>query len=359
MFLCLPGSRRFGKLIQAARAKETLPPADMRYLKKGTPSKAEKKDDTSRARVISYLQGIYDSVAETLPDVRDDTCDTDPVVTLEVPELVDPYVKAMNEAGGSDEAAPSSGAKRKGDKKVRTRKFSIQLHTERKHAQEDRYLPPGHIRDFWEQMKCSEALTGNEKPVAFSTFWRIWNQEYPFLKFRPTSSHSQCGTCMRHKMLIRGLTGHMKARQEQINQYISHLQSQYRDRICYWELRGKSRLKTNDVLIILDGMDQQKFAYPRSPSFLSKELQGLNRPRSHISGVIVHGRFILFTVSPANVPKDANSCIETTAHCLQSLSQETDLSKITLHVQSDNTSREVKNNHYLMVGKFGNPPSLI
>ena len=86
----------------------------MRYLKKGTPSKAEKKDDTSRARVISYLQGIYDSVAETLPDVRDDTCDTDPVVTLEVPELVDPYVKAMNEAGGSDEAAPSSGAKKKG-----------------------------------------------------------------------------------------------------------------------------------------------------------------------------------------------------------------------------------------------------
>lgn len=196
-------------------------------------------------------------------------------------------------------------------------------------------------------MKCSEALTGNEKPVAFSTFWRIWNQEYPFLKFRPTSSHAQCGTCMRHKMLIRGLTGHMKARQEQINQYISHLQSQYRDRICYWELRGKSRLKTNDILIILDGMDQQKFSYPRSPSFLSKELQGLNRPRAHISGVICHGRFVLFTVSPANVPKDANSCIETTAHCLQILSQETDLSKITLHVQSDNTSREVKNNHYL------------
>ena len=250
------------------------------------------------------------------------------------------------------------GLKRKGDKKVRTRKFSIQLHTERKHAQEDRYLPPGHIRDFWEQMKCSEALTGNEKR-SLSRLSGAFGIRNILPQVSPTSSHSQCGTCMRHKMLIRGLTGHMKARQEQINQYISHLQSQYRDRICYWELRGKSRLKTNDVLIILDGMDQQKFAYPRSPSFLSKELQGLNRPRSHISGVIVHGRFILFTVSPANVPKDANSCIETTAHCLQSLSQETDLSKITLHVQSDNTSREVKNNHYLMVGKFGNPPSLI
>ena len=145
----------------------------MRYLSKGVPSKAEKKTDTSRQRVISYLQGIYESVAETLPDVRDDTCDTDPVVTVEVPELMDPYVKAMKETPNFDEAAQGSGSKKKNDKKakVRTRKFSIELHPERKCAHEDRYLPPGHIRDFWEQMKCSEVLAGDEKPVAFSTFW--------------------------------------------------------------------------------------------------------------------------------------------------------------------------------------------
>ena len=56
---------------------------------------------------------------------------------------------------------------------------------------------------------------------------------------------------------------------------------------------------------------------------------------------------IVFTVSAADVAKDANSCIETTAHVLHRLSQETDLRMMTLHVQADNTAREVKNNHYI------------
>ena len=319
------------------RAGKTLPAVDMRYLKKGVPSKSEKGTDTSRQRIVSFLQGIYDSVAETLPDVRDDTCEfSTEEVTIEVPELADPYVKALHSNLESDD-------KKKSKKKVRTRKSSIELNADRKHAQEDRYLPPGHIRDFWEQFKVS-----SEQGVAFSTFWRVWHQDFPFLKFRPSSSHAQCGTCLRHKLLIKGFTGHLKARQEQVKEYVRHLRSQYNDRVEYWSLRGRSRLAhSTEVLMILDGMDQAKFSYPRSNVFASKELSGLNRPRAHISGLIAHGKFVLFTVSPANVPKDATSCIETTAHALHLLSKECDISKITLNIQSDNTTREVKNNHYL------------
>ena len=49
---------------------------------------------------------------------------------------MDPYLKAMNKTPNFDEAAPSSGSKNKNYKKekVRTIKFSIELHPERKFA---------------------------------------------------------------------------------------------------------------------------------------------------------------------------------------------------------------------------------
>ena len=58
----------------------------------------------------------------------------------------------------------------------------------------------------------------------------------------------------------------MKARQDQMKQYAAHLQSQYNDRLQYWQSRGSSRLRTPyEATIIVDGIDQAKFAYPRSP----------------------------------------------------------------------------------------------
>lgn len=318
----------------AARNGETRPPVDMRYLR-GLPSKGEKSEDKSRERVVSFLQQVYESVAETLPDVRDDTFDS-PALVVEVPELADSYASALHK----DDDRPSV-------KKEKRRKLGIEVNVSRNNL-EIRYLPPGHVRDYWEQMKVTEPRGSAEKPVGFSTFWRVWNQEFQCLKFRAASSHSQCNTCLRHKLLIKSFAGHMTARQDQVRQYAAHLQSQYNDRLEYWQSRGSSRLRTPyEVTIIIDGIDQAKFAYPRSPLFSSKDLQGLNRPRAHISGCICHGRFVLFTISPAHVPKDANSCIETIAHCLHLLAQETELRHMSVTIQSDNTTREVKNNHFL------------
>ena len=204
----------------AVRQGDVVAPADMRYLK-GIP-KTERSDNDSRSRIASFLSGIYESVAETLPDVRDDTFDPDDfdpkAAFVEVPELVDPYVKAM-------ESRPQ--------KKPRKRKFSVTLNTSRKELFEgqERWLPPGHIRDYYEQFKA--AMDDNQKVPAFSTFWQIWLQDYPFMKFRPQSNHAECATCIKHKLLIRGLTGHMKARQMQVQNYASHLRSQYQDRLTY------------------------------------------------------------------------------------------------------------------------------
>lgn len=234
---------------------------------------------------------------------------------------------------------------RGGKRKIRKKKRSVVISSERK-AEEDRYLPPGQMRDYWEQFKAAEGSDSGKVPV-FSTFWRVWLQEFSFLKFRAQSSHSMCSTCVRHRFLIREMSGHLRAREEQQSLYTLHLRKQYFDRVCYWELRGLSRLRSFDAVLILDGMDQAKFAYPRSDFFRTKELAGVQRPRAHISACILHGRSVIFTVSPSNLAKDANSCIETTAFALSLLSKHVDLSRITLHVQSDNTVREVKNNFFI------------
>jgi len=320
----------------AARNGDIVAPLDTRYLQKGIPKKGEKSTDSSRQRIVTFLRGIYESIAETLPDIRDDTWDgVDTSSTnFELPELVDPYSEVLGRKV----------------KKPRKRKFSLQLNQERRDVDifEERFLPPGSMKEYHEQMRATELLSQDEKPVAFSTFWRVWTEDFPFLRFRPTSSHAACGTCIRHKLLIRSFNGHLKARRLQVECYSAHLKAQYCDRLQYWELRGTSRLRSGfDVLLILDGMDQAKFSYPRSELFKSKDLQGMPRARAHICGVVVHGRFILFTISPSTVAKDANSCIEITAHCLHLLSKEMPLNRLTLHIQSDNTSREVKNNHYL------------
>ena len=340
------GSARFGRLMASARNGDIFPPADLRYLK-GVPKKENSKNITSRAKIVSFLMGIYESVAETLPDIRDDTFDPDdfPDFDVQVPELMDPYAIALQTSADKEKQVNPK------QKKVRKRAFStLTLNTQRRSAHEIRFLPPGKMKDFYDQMKLAHPSADGEPAVAFSTFWKVWKEDMPFLKFRPVSNHAQCSTCVRHKLLIRAMNGHLKCRQNQVQQYVQHLNSQYQDRLVYWDLRGFARDKTPfQAVMILDGMDQGKFAYPRSDLFRSKSLAGFNRPRARIAGCICHGRLILFTVAAANLPKDANSCIETTAHVLHLLATQcrVDLRRMIISVQADNTSREVKNNHYI------------
>ena len=343
------GSSRFGRLIGAAREGQITAPVDLRYLQKGVPKRGAATADSSRGRVVTFLRGVYESIAETLPDVKDEAFDPDPDsdMAVQLPQQADPdpYAKALSEPNLQFSLKPKKG------KGIHTKRLGIWMNPERHPEKgfEKRWLPPGHIRDYYEQFLVTEPehFAANGKPIAFSSFWRIWYQEFgSVLQFRPTSSHAICSTCVRHKLLIKGFCGHLRARQAQVEHYADHLRSQYNDRLIYWDLRAQSRLRTScDVLAIVDGMDQAKFQYPRSELFRSKELQGMVRPRAHICGAIVHGRGVLFCVSPADLRKDANSSIELVAHILQLLSREMDLKKVVFHLQSDNTSREVKNNH--------------
>lgn len=305
-----------------------MPPADLRYLR-AHHARAEHGEGAS-ARVMSFLQSVYDSVAETLPDCRDDGVE---VRLTHTEEEKDPYAAALGVVE-KIKAQPHA-------QKLRMCWKSARRNPDRRHL-EVRHLPPGRMKEYYEQM----VATHPEDKVAFSTFWYVWHAEFSHLKFRGTSSHSMCSVCVRHKAMLRELSGHLRARAEQQRLYVAHLKSQYEDRLVYYSLRGSSRLRSPfQVTLIIDGMDQAKFCYPRAGElFRSKDLCGMQRPRAHITGIIVHGHMLLFSVSEANVPKSSTTMIELLSHCLHLLSKKLDLTRIQLQIQSDNTCREVKNN---------------
>lgn len=154
-----------------------------------------------------------------------------------------------------------------------------------------------------------------------------------------------CHVCLLHKLMMRDLAHHLLARESQRRLYVRHLEAQYLDRTNYWRARSISRMKAGEVVLIADSMDQAKFVYPRSQMFRAKDLAGLQRPKAHITAVVAHGHFTFFSVSAQDVPKDSTTMIEILSHSLTLLQKKgVELHKTAVTIQSDNTSREFKNN---------------
>lgn len=65
----ISGSHRFNRILRAVKDGADAVPMDLRYVSQ---PRSKLHGESSTAHVVSYLQGLYDSVAETLPDVKDD-----------------------------------------------------------------------------------------------------------------------------------------------------------------------------------------------------------------------------------------------------------------------------------------------
>ncbi|CAK9061755.1 unnamed protein product [Durusdinium trenchii] len=197
------------------------------------------------------------------------------------------------------------------------------------------------MKEYWIQYKRQSQA---EHKASFPTFWRVWSSHYSFMRFRSTSSHAQCSECVKHKALISSLADHLNARKVQQDLLYTHLQAQFRDRSCYWRMRGLARARGLDVVCIQDGIDQSKFIVPRTSLMRAKTFEGFMRPKLHIVGVIAHGRHVAFYISEPNIPKDSNTSCEILADSLQRLAVAgVDLSACRVTLQADNTCREVKN----------------
>lgn len=159
------GSKRFSKIHKAVSAGQLSPPVDLRYLKK--PHASDYGE--CRADIVSFLSEIYTSVAETLPDYRDDSYDV--ATSLELVKKCDceedPY----------GDLVPGKGQDLETTKKPKNTKRSVQINPGRVGvdsggAYEEKWLPPGQMKEYWELYKQKHRLSS--KPCAsFATFWKV------------------------------------------------------------------------------------------------------------------------------------------------------------------------------------------
>lgn len=140
----------------------------MRYLSK--PRVSERSHET-RADVVSFLSNLYISTAETLPDVRDDPLSTAEELKLQAPGAEtdeDPYAKTLVDMVAGQETSQQENLSGKPEKK-RSKKRGVEINPLRANM-EKKCLPPGCMRDHWEQYRLLSHL---ENPASFPTFWRV------------------------------------------------------------------------------------------------------------------------------------------------------------------------------------------
>ena len=156
------GTKRFQKLWRAARDLLPAPPADLRYLRRPHGRVGVDAGASARSDIITFLNEIYNSVAETLPDFRDELGATGGTVKINVE---DPYSKALHDESVDPDLLP------KPKTKPRKKKGQVQINLERtSKTMEERWLPPGSMKEYFEQYRLQSGL---EKPGSFVTFWRV------------------------------------------------------------------------------------------------------------------------------------------------------------------------------------------
>ena len=158
------GSARFRRLSGAAALGKAAPPVDRRYLVTGMNRDPFALKSSVKSEIISHLQMLYESVAETLPDVRDDSFEPEDAITVAqegTDELQDGYAAAISEE--ADSIKPGKGKK----KPHRMKKSVALLRT----STNVRYLLPGCMKDHFEQMNASR--DGSLPPISFAYFWKV------------------------------------------------------------------------------------------------------------------------------------------------------------------------------------------
>lgn len=192
-------------------------------------------------------------------------------------------------------------------------------------------------------------------PLCFRTCpcSKVWGEHFrELLGIREKSHHATCTVCLKHKLILRKLQSDRLAHEAQTKLYGAHIRHQYEDRVLYWSTRSQSRLGTLQhgyrvICCILDGMDKSKFRCPRSINVQAKEFASFVRPAVDVHGVLTHGHMAALYLSDANIPKDSSWCTDILCNALDELGRSVDLRTVRFVAQSDNTTREVKNNTIL------------
>lgn len=180
----------------------------------------------------------------------------------------------------------------------------------------------------------------------------MWEEAYrDRLLIRPRTQHSTCSECIRHRVILKKISG--EHRQVQMKHYKRHLARQYADRLSYWRLRAQSRLVLHsqlqlvddviDVCMMLDSVDHQKFPLPKSEIMYAKSFSKFIRPTLQLTACICHGHSFHCFVSEPYVSHNSSWTTDLVCSCLHELGKTIDLRRVRLSLHGDNCSRELKN----------------
>lgn len=298
-------SPRLTTLLEAVLSGKHAPPMDSRYM-----ARTNLAPKPVFSEVYSYLESLYESVAETLP--------------------LDGKKKQPGDVWSEDEDSYSIRPKSTG-------------------SEELRYLPPGTVFDLWRQFNS----TSGQK-CSWHTFHTCWSQEFVGkLTFRDKYLFSVCPVCVQHKLLIRHMMSDLNGRIRQRALYDRHLASQFADRKAYWAMRASSRLHCKQIVAIIDGMDQGKYATPRTKIFDSHAFDKYTRPRLHVWGLLCHGYIAWLSISDSDMVKGGSTTCELIMHMLVALNRHgVDVQDSEVIIQLDNTGSSNKNNCVLSLGSL-------
>ena len=308
-------SPRLETILGAVLNGSAVCPTDVRFLKK---SEGFTKRSPNYGEMFSFIQSLYDSVAETLPE--DEWGEDD----FELP---------VNVAEECAEAKESED--------ILVHAVGIEDYEEDlAETQPRKHMPPGSI---FEQFRQFKAL-GHEG--SFKLFIAVWKSNFPNLLFRSTHRHTVCPICVKHKLLLKVLSADARAFNKQQLLYQRHLRMQFKDRTVYWNARSQSRLPSaGKVTIICDAMDQQKFCWPRGSWFSSHEFGNASRPRLHNLAALVHGHGVYFMLTHMDTNKGSSTTLEFLSFILTDLYQRgVCLQDKEIHLQLDNAPGSNKNN---------------
>ena len=207
----------------------------------------------------------------------------------------------------------------------------------------------------WEALQSSRRLDVKESGCqgsapSFATFSRRWTSVWRFyLKFRKSSSHSQCNTCfkLQRVMFERGST--VAERLDAARHLREHIRVTYLDRQIYWNLRFASRGFSDVLVIIIDSMDKTKFAWPRfSFSRRPHDLGDLIRPRIAFNIAMAHGYCIDMYAAPEELNHGSDAFLEVLCRTIDHVRRICHQRHIPfprhLVIQSDNTVAQAKTN---------------
>ena len=113
--------------------------------------------------IFSFLESIYNSVAESLPDVRDNSYDSG----------LDPYALLAENARGQIDLKGAQKDKRGAAPKTKAKKHRHGVAVDPSRTVqagcEVKWLPPGTIKEYWTQYTDQ---IGPSSAASFPTFWR-------------------------------------------------------------------------------------------------------------------------------------------------------------------------------------------